>query len=72
MRIDDYMENKQLYAAFMRLPESQRTPLALSYFLGKTHAEISRELGLPLGTTKSRISLGLRELGKVLKARVIL
>ncbi len=70
-RIDDYVENRQLYAAFMSLPESQRAPLALSYLLGKTHAEISRELGLPLGTTKSRISLGLRRLGKVLKARVI-
>lgn len=72
LRIEDYIENRRLHAAFMSLPENQRIPLALSYFLGKTHVEIARELGLPLGTTKSRISLGLRRLGKELKARVAL
>lgn len=71
-RIEDYIENRRLYAAFMSLPEEQRVPLLLSYFLGKTHVEISQELGLSLGTTKSRISLGLRKLGKALKARVTL
>jgi len=70
IRIDDYIENQRLYAAFMSLPEEQRAPLVLSYFLGKTHVEISQELGLPLGTAKSRISLGLRRLGKALTARV--
>ena len=71
LRIDDYVENQRLYAAFMSLPEEQRAPLVLSYFLGKTHVEIARELGLPLGTAKSRISLGLRRLGKALEARVL-
>jgi RNA polymerase sigma-70 factor, ECF subfamily len=70
LRIDDFVENRRLYAAFMSLPLEQRTPLALSYFLGKTHVEIARELALPLGTTKSRISLGLRRLGKALKTKV--
>ncbi len=69
-RIDDYVESRRLYAAFMDLPAEQRIPLMLSYFLGKTHVEISQELCLPLGTTKSRISLGLRKLGRALKARV--
>jgi RNA polymerase sigma-70 factor (ECF subfamily) len=71
VRIDDYVENRRLHAALMRLSEEQRTPLLLSYFQGKTHEEIAQELGLPLGTAKSRISLGLRRLGKALKARVI-
>lgn len=70
LRIDDYVENRRLYAAFMDLPQEQRIPLMLSYFFGKTHVEISQELCLPLGTTKSRISLGLRKLGKALKVRV--
>ncbi len=70
LRIEDYVENRRLHDAFKSLPEEQRAPLVLSYFLGKTHAEIAAELGLPLGTAKSRISLGLRRLGKVLKARV--
>ena len=67
--VDDYVENRRLYAAFMSLPEEQRAPLVLSYFVGKTHVEIARELGLSLGTTKSRISLGLRRLGKALKSK---
>lgn len=71
LRVVDYVENQRLYAAFMGLPKEQRAPLVLSYFLGKTHVEIARELGLSLGTTKSRISLGLQKLGRVLKARVI-
>ena len=70
LRIDDHVENRRLYAAFTSLPEEQRAPLVLAYFLGKTHVEIARELGLSLGTTKSRISLGLRRLGKTLRARV--
>ncbi len=70
LRVEDYVENRRLYEAFKSLPEEQRAPLMLSYFLGKTHAEIAAELGLPLGTAKSRISLGLRRLGKTLKARV--
>jgi RNA polymerase sigma-70 factor (ECF subfamily) len=70
LRIEDYVENRRLYAAFMSLPEEQQAPLVLSYFLGKTHVEIARELGLSLGTTKSRISLGLRRLGKALKVSV--
>ncbi|HEY1882255.1 MAG TPA: RNA polymerase sigma factor [Candidatus Cybelea sp.] len=68
--VEDYVENRRLYDAFKSLPEEQRAPLILSYFLGKTHAEIAADLGLPLGTAKSRISLGLRRLGKALKARV--
>ena len=70
LRIEDYVECRRLHHAFKSLPEEQRAPLVLSYFLGKTHAEIATELGLPLGTAKSRISLGLRRLGKALKARV--
>lgn len=70
LRVEDYVENRRLYDAFNSLPEEQRAPLILSYFLGKTHAEIAAQLGLPLGTAKSRISLGLRRLGKALKARL--
>ncbi len=69
LRIEDYVENRRLYDAFKSLPEEQRAPLILSYFLGKTHVEIAAELGLPLGTAKSRISLGLRRLGKALAVR---
>lgn len=45
-----------------RLPTEQRDVLVLAYFTGLTHAEIARKLGIPEGTAKSRIRLGLRRL----------
>lgn len=65
--IDDFVENRRLHDALETLPEEQRLPLMLAYFRGKTHVEIARELGTPLGTIKSRISHGLRKLGSSLQ-----
>ena len=48
-----YMEN---------LPEEQSKLLKLSYFYNKTHADISTELKIPLGTVKSRIRLALTKM----------
>jgi RNA polymerase sigma factor (sigma-70 family) len=41
------------------LPKEQGKLLKLSYFYDKTHADISEELNIPLGTVKSRIRLAL-------------
>jgi RNA polymerase sigma-70 factor (ECF subfamily) len=41
------------------LPKEQGLLLKLSYFYNKTHADISEELKIPLGTVKSRIGLAL-------------
>ncbi|KQC29706.1 RNA polymerase sigma factor [Flagellimonas eckloniae] len=35
------------------------------FFEGMTQQEASEELGIPLGTIKSRLKIGLRELGKI-------
>jgi RNA polymerase sigma-70 factor (ECF subfamily) len=64
--IEDFVQNRRLHEALAQLPEEQRTPLMLAYFRGKTHVEIANDLGAPLGTIKSRISLGLRKLGSAL------
>lgn len=66
VRIVDFVEQRRLRAALDALPPDQRRPLELAYFEGKTHVEIARELGEPLGTVKSRIALGLRKLGAAL------
>ncbi len=58
----DPVETKRLQAALGRLPEEQRTALALAYYGNKTHVEIAQELDVPLGTIKSRISMAMRKL----------
>jgi RNA polymerase sigma-70 factor, ECF subfamily len=45
--------------AMASLPEEQRKLIELAYFSGLSHNEIARDLGLPLGTVKSRIRLGM-------------
>ena len=49
-------------AALGALSAEQAAIVRLSFFADKPHAEIARELGLPLGTVKSRIRLALRRL----------
>ncbi|MHB8619815.1 MAG: RNA polymerase sigma factor [Chloroflexota bacterium] len=48
--------------AMARLPESQRETIELAYFQGLSQSEISQRLGQPLGTTKTRMRLGLQKL----------
>jgi RNA polymerase sigma-70 factor (ECF subfamily) len=48
-----------------RLEEKYRIVLEALFFEGMTQQEASDELGIPLGTIKSRLKIGLRELRKV-------
>jgi len=64
--MEDFVENRRVREALAQLPEDQRKAVLLAYFGGKTHVEIAKELNQPLGTVKSRISLGLRKLGLAL------
>lgn len=52
--------------ALSGLPAEQRRVLVLAYFSGLSHATIANHLGLPLGTVKKRIRLGLTKLRKTL------
>jgi RNA polymerase sigma-70 factor (ECF subfamily) len=45
-----------------QLPREQDEILRKVYLEGKSHAEASQELDLPLGTVKSRVRLGLQKL----------
>ncbi len=44
------------------LPVEQSSVIELAYFGGLTHSEIAARLGLPLGTAKARMRLGLKKL----------
>lgn len=52
----------QTQAHLKSLPVEQAKCLRKVYLEGKSHSEISDELGLPLGTVKSRVRLGLKKL----------
>ncbi len=66
LRVVDVIEQARLRSALGTLPPEQRAPLVLAYFEQKTHTEIAKELGQPLGTIKSRIAMGLRKLSLAL------
>lgn len=65
--VNDFIETQRVRAALAQLPHDQREALLLAYYQGKTHVEIAQVLEQPLGTVKSRISLGLRKLAAALR-----
>ena len=56
----------RLRTALSLLSKEQLSVLRLSFFSERPHMEISRELGIPLGTVKSRARLALRKLNALL------
>ena len=59
-----YMRMKELMEG---LSPDQRVVLQKAFFEDKTHTAIAEELGLPLGTVKSRIRLALGKLREVME-----
>ena len=66
--LDTRRRERQVRAALRRLPPEQARVLHLSYFAEEPHAEIARELHLPLGTVKSRIRLAVSNLRRLIDA----
>jgi RNA polymerase sigma-70 factor (ECF subfamily) len=52
---------EQVREVLKSLPEEQLKVLELAYFGGYKHAEIAELLGIPLGTVKGRMRLGLQK-----------
>lgn len=51
-----------VWKAIESLPPVQRQAIALAYYEGLTHVEISERLNVPLGTIKTRIRLAMEKL----------
>lgn len=63
--IDDAVaagESKHLLDLLQRIPAAQREVIGLAFFGQLTHIEIAEHLGLPAGTVKGRMRLGLDKL----------
>ncbi len=62
-------QREQVREALGTLPPEQLKILELAYFSGYTHVEISDLLGLPLGTVKGRMRLGLKKIRDYFESR---
>jgi RNA polymerase sigma-70 factor, ECF subfamily len=62
-------QRDQVREALDTLPPEQLKILELAYFSGYTHVEISDLLGLPLGTVKGRMRLGLKKIRDYFESR---
>jgi RNA polymerase sigma-70 factor (ECF subfamily) len=68
--VTDRAQARELRGALQRLPLEQRVVIELAYFAGLSHSQIARRLGLPAGTVKGRMRLGLAKLRDNLGAPV--
>ncbi|HEY8191680.1 MAG TPA: sigma-70 family RNA polymerase sigma factor, partial [Alphaproteobacteria bacterium] len=65
--MEQSQDTKALSAALDNLPGEQADLIRRAFLEDKTHQDIAEETGLPLGTIKSRIRLGLGKLRENLK-----
>ncbi len=61
-------QNAHLRHAMNHLPEAQRAVIQLAFHEQMTQREIASKTGIPLGTIKTRLQLGLRKLAVTLSA----
>jgi RNA polymerase sigma factor (sigma-70 family) len=70
LEIGDDLERSQtaerVRAAVSSLPDQQREAVMLAYFGGCTFRQVAERLGIPEGTAKSRLRLGLSKLAVLL------
>jgi RNA polymerase sigma-70 factor, ECF subfamily len=57
-----WQDGQLLAALIQQLPDEQAEVVQLAFYQGMTHTEMSERLGLPLGTVKTRVRLGLQKL----------
>lgn len=63
-------DKSDITLAFKNLPPEQKQALDMVYLRGLSHSEIAGETGLPLGTVKSRVRMGLKKMKQLMGRRV--
>jgi RNA polymerase sigma-70 factor (ECF subfamily) len=66
-RVDELVEQWHLADLVSRLPAGEADLLRRRFHLGQSQSEIAEELGIPLGTVKSRMGSGLDGLRRMLE-----
>jgi RNA polymerase sigma-70 factor, ECF subfamily len=61
------LERAAVRDALASLPDEQRQVIELAYFGGYTHVELSELMGVPLGTVKGRMRIGLQKMRRALE-----
>ncbi|MCC6624686.1 MAG: sigma-70 family RNA polymerase sigma factor [Deltaproteobacteria bacterium] len=64
--MDDRVDAGRLRGALADLPEDQRAVIVLGFFDGLSSSEIAEELGIPIGTVKSRVRSAMGKLRQAL------
>ncbi len=66
-RVERSIDGSRLRGALRELPDEQREVLVLGYFAGMSSSEIASEVGVPIGTVKSRVAAGMSKLRALLR-----
>ena len=60
------LDAQRVRTALQQLPANERIPIEMGFFDGKTYRAVATEIGVPLGTVKTRIRTGLHRLREAL------
>lgn len=66
-RVESEETSSEMRDRLLLLPEDQRIVIDLAFYGGHTQQEISDKLGVPLGTVKSRMSVGMSKLRRAME-----